>query len=72
VTYGVWGLTTPDHQKGRAEHEGAILARLQGSDVETGSASRPRPVVGHGNNHKGPLTAGLKPRPSKIVVRNAR
>ena len=27
--------------------------------------------AGHGNNQKGPLTAGLKPRPSKIVVRNA-
>ena len=26
--------------------------------------------AGHGNNQKGPLTAGLKPRPSKIVVRN--
>ena len=27
-------------------------------------------VAGHGNNQKGLVTAGLKPRPSKPVVRN--
>jgi hypothetical protein len=36
-------------------------------EVLEGMAGR----AGQGNNQKGPLTAGLKPRPSKIEVRNA-